>query len=124
MKSMNGKIQRVQFDALGTMAIVAYFIERKLAEHGISKVIPEAAALAERNRSPPRLRHSAPRSRGPCPEPTCQGLGWTDVGHVSRAAVKRTSREVASHLHNPVIGNSEPNFRKGVESGHSLKPPE
>ena len=49
-----------------------------------------------RNRFPPR-RHSAPRSRGPCPGPTCQGLGWTDVRSCFKSGVKRSSER--SHMH-------------------------
>jgi hypothetical protein len=39
--------QRVELNALVSSRRLIDFIERKLAEHGISKVIPEAAALAD-----------------------------------------------------------------------------
>ena len=43
--------QRVELNALVSSRRFIDFIERKLAEHGISKVIPEAAALADAFRS-------------------------------------------------------------------------
>ena len=75
-------------------------------------------AVSAKIRFPLRSRRSAPMSRGPCPDPTCQGLCWTDVGLCSKSGGKADVPR-GRICSTPVIENSEPNFREGVESRHS-----
>ena len=102
----------IQFDAPGTMVIVAHFIERKLAEHGNSKVIPEAAPCQPKFDF--RFGRAVPlQCLADLSGPTCQGLGCTDVGLCSKSGGKADVPR-GRICTTPVIENSEPNFREGV----------